>query len=268
MVTVTDANGVSIWNGSRFKGDWLRYCVEQFYGPVPCLIGETRSCTPFDPTVPANIPPDVYCYFTITVVMTWPTKPPCGGDGCIQSMDVDWSYGTHVKLLILGTGDIEIYQAGNSGSPLSWSLVQTLAYSASSACIRIDRTSADQKVYLDVEISGTIYTYTAPNAAGTFTLATTIATGVKPLRIIGRDGRFFLYWIDGSAIKGQIRDRAGNVVFSTFTVVASGVDDQCLSGDEDSFVNADNAIERRVILDSVEGGSVVERTSDDGVTFV
>ena len=261
----TDTECVSIWNSQRYKKAASRWCTEKYGLITPCAVEPGHD--PVDATCDVIPPSPVYCYYGCQVLMSWPTKPPCTEGGCRQSMDVDYSFGTHIKSLVTLTGDVEIRTAPNSAAPLTWTLQNTLALGATSACIRIDRGSIDQTIYLDVEILGTIYTYTAARADGAFTLATTIGTGSKPLRIIGRDGRFFLYWVDGSAIKGQIRDRAQNVIFSTFTVVASGVDNDCLGGDEDQFFDGDG-ISRRIILDSVESGSIVERTSDDGVTFV
>jgi hypothetical protein len=91
----------------------------------------------------------------------------------------------------------------------------------------------------------------------------TIANGVKPTFIIGRDGNRYIYWIDGTAIKGQITDRADTVLQASLTVVASGVDDECIAVDED-VTNGGN---RRLVLLDVESGSLTQRTSDDGITF-
>jgi hypothetical protein len=91
----------------------------------------------------------------------------------------------------------------------------------------------------------------------------TIANGVKPTFIIGRDGNRYIYWIDGASIKGQITDRADTVLQASLTVVASGVDDECIAVDED-VTNGGN---RRLVLLDVESGSLTQRTSDDGITF-
>ena len=92
-------------------------------------------------------------------------------------------------------------------------------------------------------------------------MATTIATGTKPAAIIHR-GLHYLYWVDGTAIKGQVRDNAGNVVVSTFTAVASGVDDQGI--DADYSIGQGGAF--RVGLWYTASGTLTQVTGD-GVTF-
>lgn len=206
-------------------------------------------------------PADVWCHKSIEVSITWPSEPSCVA-GCRLSLDVDFSYTNHVKAVVEVTGDISIYQSDNT---LSWNLVKTLSLGAVSVCIRIDRQSQKQTIYLDVETASGIDSYKADYPGGTYTLASTEASPArKPLRIIGRDGHFYLYWVDSGSIKGKIKDRAGNTLKSTFTVVSGGVDDECLAGDEDTT----NGNKRRLILDSIEGGALIERTSDDGITFV
>ena len=114
------------------------------------------------------------------------------------------------------------------------------------------------------EINGQIKLYSAERPEETFTLARTIASGAKPCIIVGRDGTRYIYWIDGTAIKGERTDRADNILETGTVVVASGVDDECISADEDVY----NGGNRRIILIDVESGNLVERKSDDGMTFV
>jgi len=142
--------------------------------------------------------------------------------------------------------------------------VNTLALNATSASIRIDRQSNDQKLYLVVEDEPDIKLYVGDSAEGTFTLMRTIATGKKPIIVIGRDGNRYIYWLDGTAIKGEKTDRADTILATGFTVVASGVDDECMAVDEDVYDGG----KRRLVLFDVESGSVVQRTSEDGETFV
>jgi hypothetical protein len=129
--------------------------------------------------------------------------------------------------------------------------------------MRIDRQSTDQKIYLVAEINKSIKLYRSNKLGEGFTLMRTIANGVKPAFVIGRDGNRYIYWIDGTAIKGQITDRADTVLQASVTAVASGVDDECIAVDED-VTNGGN---RRLVLIDVESGSLTQRTSDDGITF-
>jgi hypothetical protein len=181
--------------------------------------------------------------------------------GCRLSADIDFASNVHVRAFADNSGNVLIYKADNT---LAFSLVNTLALNATSASIRIDRQSNDQKLYLVVEDEPNIKLYIGNSAEGTFTLARTIATGKKPIIVIGRDGNRYIYWLDGTAIKGEKTDRADTILDTGFTVVASGVDDECMAVDEDVYSGGI----RRLVLIDVESGSLVQRTSQDGLTFI
>lgn len=183
---------------------------------------------------------------------------------CRTSMDIDFASNVHVSAFVLTNGDVQIRLSDNG---LVWVTVNTLSINASSVAIRIDRQSTDQKIYLLVEVNGQIKLYTSNQAGETFTLARTIGSGVKPAFIIGRDGTRFIYWVDGVSIKGQMTDRADTILqvsgMDTFTVINTGVDDECIAVDEDVY----NGGNRRLVLIDVESANLVERKSDDGITF-
>lgn len=179
---------------------------------------------------------------------------------CNLSLDIDLASNLHVSAHVLTNGDIQIRKADNT---LAFTVVNTLALNAKSAVLKIDRQSDTQKLYLVVEINKQIKLYTADSPAGTFTLMRTIANGVKPTIVVGRDGNRYIYWIDGVAIKGEKTDRADTILSTGFNAVASGVDDECITADEDVYLGGN----RRLILIDVEGGTLTQRTSLDGVTF-
>ena len=179
---------------------------------------------------------------------------------CRLSLDIDFASNVHAAAYVDNSGNVLIRKSDNG---LAFSTVNTLALSATSCAIRIDRQSTDQKIYLVVEINKSIKLYKADALNEAFTLMRTIANGVKPTFIIGRDGNRYIYWIDGASIKGQITDRADTVLQASLTVVASGVDDECIAVDED-VTNGGN---RRLVLIDVESGSLTQRTSSDGITF-
>lgn len=183
------------------------------------------------------------------------------GGGCKLSMDIDFASNVHVRAFVDASNNVLIYKADNT---LAFSLVNTLALNALSASIRIDRSSKEQYIYLVVEEAPNIKLYRATHAEGTFTFMRTIATGKKPIIVIGRDGNRYIYWHDGGAIKGEKTDRADTILNTGFTVVASGVDDECMAVDEDVFSGG----RRRLVLIDVESGSLTQRTSEDGLTFV
>jgi hypothetical protein len=176
-------------------------------------------------------------------------------------MDVDFASNQHISAFVLTNGNVQIRTADNT---LTWSTVNTLALGAQSASIKIDRQSNNQTIYMVAEINGQLKLYTADKPEEAFTLARTIASGVKPFIVIGRDGTRYIYWVDGVAIKGERTDRADTILNTNTVIVASGVDDECISADEDVY----NGGNRRLLLIDVESGNLVERKSDDGITFV
>lgn len=179
---------------------------------------------------------------------------------CNSSLDVDLASNLHIHAIALPNGDVQIRKADNG---INFTTVNTLSINATSIHIAIDRQSSTQKLYLVAEINNQIKLYTATHPEGTFTLARTIANGSKPIIVIGRDGNRYIYWLDGVAIKGEKTDRADTVLSSGFTVVNSGVDDECLAADEDVYSGGN----RRLILIDVEAGSLTQRESLDGENF-
>ena len=179
---------------------------------------------------------------------------------CKTSLDIDFASNVHGAAFVDSGGNVLVRKADNQ---LAFATVDTLALAATSAVMRIDRQSTDQKIYIVAEINKSIKLYKSNQLGEGFTLMRTIANGVKPAFVIGRDGNRYIYWIDGTAIKGQITDRADTVLQASVTAVASGVDDECIAVDED-VTNGGN---RRLVLIDVESGSLTQRTSDDGITF-
>jgi hypothetical protein len=183
---------------------------------------------------------------------------------CANSMDIDFASDIHVASHVLTNGDVQISTSDNG---VVFVLKNTLSLNAKSACIKIDRSSIDQRLWLVIESAGQIKLYSALKAEETWTLSTTIGNGSKPFIVIGRDGNRYIYFLDGVAIKGRITDRAGTIQQvagqNNFTVINGGVDDECIAADEDVF----NGGNRRLILIDQESGSLVQRESLDGITF-
>lgn len=173
--------------------------------------------------------------------------------------DVD-SSNYHVRGYLLA-GRLQIERSANP-APFQWDLSPDVLIKVAWHIGRFDRWSRDNTLYLMAERGGAIDLWTSTDYGRTFTLATTFAAGAKPTLTIAPDGRKFFYWIDGTAIKGQIWDRAGNVLETTFTAVASGVDDQGIGADV--FVRGKTFT---VVLLYVSSGSVTSVESTDGKTF-
>lgn len=157
-------------------------------------------------------------------------------------------------LAVIKDGNVWFGVAGNAPFPISLTTSDT-SIAADWCCIKWD---SEGILYLWTDEAGTIKERIWQ---GSFGVATTIATGTKPAAIIHR-GLHYLYWVDGTAIKGQVRDNAGNVVVSTFTAVASGVDDQGI--DADYSIGQGGAF--RVGLWYTASGTLTQVTGD-GVTF-
>jgi hypothetical protein len=144
----------------------------------------------------------------------------------------------------------------------SWDDFDT-AVAAESLAVQILKEKRSQEVWMLVEDGGSVKLYKSLDFGGTWTLATTIATGGSPALLASRDGRVYLYWVDGTDVKGQVRDMAGSVLTSTFTAV-SGID----SG---TGIAVDERVPgngmRAVVLLCVVGGSITQYLSYEGKTF-
>lgn len=130
--------------------------------------------------------------------------------------------------------------------------------------IHYDRIRPDSRLLVVWEnLTGNIiYGYTL-NEKDIATVAT-IASGEYPVIVSDDNGLRYIYWIDGTAIKGQIRDAQDQIVVSTFTPVASGVEAKGLAA-EQYFVGLGRW---KMALGYISAGSFVQLTSDDGQVFV
>lgn len=126
--------------------------------------------------------------------------------------------------------------------------------------VRLDRNCVAHLVYED---GGEVKLTSSYDDGTTWLMPTTIATGKKPTIVIGPDNKRYLYWIDGTTVKGQIRDAAGVVVESTFTALAGPVDDQGVAADIAKGVG----FTQTVVLLVVVSGSLTQYVSTDGKTF-
>jgi hypothetical protein len=185
-----------------------------------------------------------------------------GVEESVMSFDVDHNSHLHILATVTDAGKVKI---GIAGNPLAWDYITT-TIDASWVCCRIDRDSTDQAILLLVEDAGSVKLYKSVDRAESFTLARTVTssgTPTKPAILVGRNGVRQMYWIDGTDVKGQIADRADNIIESTFTAV-TGVEDRGVAVDEDVTETG----KKRTVLYVVQGGALTELKSDDGKTFV
>jgi hypothetical protein len=135
--------------------------------------------------------------------------------------------------------------------------------SATDATIRIDRDKPAPRIYL-CYIDGTVKQVYSTNEGSTWSTPVTIAAaGTHSTFEITRDGRRLAYWVDGTAIKGQIYDARDNVMVSTFTAIASGVDDQSIDASESVSSGGIWGVD----LLYISSGAVTVKHSTDGQTF-
>lgn len=94
-------------------------------------------------------------------------------------------------------------------------------------------------------------------------MSVSVATGKLPAICESSKGLNYLYWVDGSDIKGLIQSRGGTVLKSAFVAVAN-VDSGTGVAVDESYKQA--RVWRMGMLYS-KGGVLTYATSTDGITF-
>lgn len=140
------------------------------------------------------------------------------------------------------------------------------ARDAEHVCVRVHRAGAKQRVYLWVEDSGSVKEQYTDDDGGSWSVATTIATGKTPAACIGLDGIRWVYYISGSdpyQVDGKIYDAAGTLM-ETVTGVVTNVDEGSLAVDESP---AQGGRHRIVLWASTSGSLTMYVSTDGGKTF-
>lgn len=125
-----------------------------------------------------------------------------------------------------------------------------------------DKTTNPLSIWLFTEISGEIFAQKSTDCGQTLSSATKIGDGMKPDACISLSGIQFVYWFDGTDIKGRRFDRAGTALEAAFTVV-SGADEDGLACTIATIAGGIS----RVVLRYFVGGSLTTKTSVDGINF-
>ena len=193
----------------------------------------------------------------------WTGGESASGSGGLVSMDAHPD-GLRYRSLADGAGVITVQKSTRGGT---WSNVGGLAGYAH--CLRIDKSAKDAALYCVVctgTPTGDIAEYVSVDGGRTFTLSTTIASGSlsNPAMDIERDGVRYTYWVDGTAVKGIVRDKSGANLGSSFTAIAtvdSGSNIACR-------FEMQNGGSRRIVIQCVVSGAITEYVSQDGKTFV
>ena len=182
--------------------------------------------------------------------------PPVTG-GTSPSYDVGHG-NRHVRAYV-GDAIITGYRANHS----DWVDTDT-GIAGDEPCIRIDRDSKTQLVYLWYHdtATDTIIRVISSDEGRSWSMATTVGSGKQPAAVIGRNGVQYVYWVDGTDVKGTLASRTGSTMVATFVAV-SGVDDDGIAVDE--WVDSQGVHHIRLLV--VIGGTLTQYDSVDGVIF-
>lgn len=121
--------------------------------------------------------------------------------------------------------------------------------------------SSNRTVYGVWAKSGSV-TLNSLGALG-WSLEATLGSGTHAAIVASSSNDLFIYWIDGTAIKGVIYDSGLNTIKTTFTAVASGVEDGPLVVQESRM-----SLGRwRLVLMYTSAGVISEVYSTNGFTF-
>jgi hypothetical protein len=158
-------------------------------------------------------------------------------------------------------GKIVIKRADNI-IPFDWQDYDT-GIDASAVCVRVDRRSKNQKLHLLFAQDNNIKWATSLDEGATWTMPTTIAPGTFPTLLISRAGMKYIYWVDGTAVKGKILSATDEVIHNTFTAISTVDTDSGIAVDESFTAKG----VYRVTLAYIEDATAKTQTSLDGRTF-
>lgn len=137
-----------------------------------------------------------------------------------------------------------------------------LGFTADAVHIKIDRASNPQRIHLYTVESGSVYVRESVDGGRVFGSGLLVGTGTQVTAEIALNGTEYVYWIDGSDIKGRRYDRAQSALEAEFTAVA-GVDN--VAPAVTAFPVGQG--KQRLVLRYVVGGVRLAKTSTDGITF-
>lgn len=254
-VTTTDEHTICLKQTLDFEGTWHTLCDYRITSPPfdPCV-------PPFEyePDVPDPDPADYpYCTKSIAIGQTW-VEPDCN-DGRHLSMDVD--HGSGVFRLAQAKGEATIIASADA--QLSWE-DEEAGMASNWVSLACDKSNHKQVWYLAVEYNGESSLWKSVDLCRTFTQVGSSFVAEKPIVIIGRQNVRHLYWVDGTDIKGELRDASDTVIESTFTAT-TGVDpdDGCTV---DEYVVEGG--QKKLHMVCVKSGVRTHLDSTDGKTFV
>lgn len=235
-----------------------------------CTIGDFIC-----PELPAPSPPQnvncgllaspVLCYFHGYVWLSWPDSL-CGGT-CCSVIDIAANGRMYTAYLKTATGDVVAGFAStgfvSDSSPVAWQVFDA-GFTADALSLRFDKSGADPKLWLVYESGGTVYRRSSIDHGETWSMATSIASGASPTQDPTPSGLRYVYWRDGTALKGQIYDTEWNTVVAAFTATGVTLDSDSTL---DVKVYGGGAGQVVVVITYKDGGNVKYAYSRDGQAF-
>lgn len=200
----------------------------------------------------------ITCFFESLYTLDHMDRPPCSS---IDALSADTSPDLkHVIGWIDGpTVHLEFRDAA-----LNQFDATMFAITATALCVRFDREATVQKLYLWTVEAGSLYfreSSTGLAGFGGSTLVSGAAASVTSC--VGQNRIRYVYWRDGTDIKGRRYDAGGNALEAAFVAIA-GVD----AIDPAATCSPIKGGGHRIVIDYVAGGVKVFKKSIDGITFV
>lgn len=180
----------------------------------------------------------------------------------IRSISYDTSDAMrHYLAYVNEEGRIWVKRADNI-LPFDWQ-EEDSGFDASAVCVRVDRRSKSQMLHLLFAHEDTVYWAKSLDEGATWTMPQTIAPGTFPAMLISRSGIKYIYWVDGTAVKGTILSPTDEVIQSVFTAISPVDEDSGIAVDESTTTKG----KPRITLAYIQDGDAKTQTSNDGKTF-
>lgn len=209
---------------------------------------------------------EAMCYYSGYVMLTWPDSL-CGGS-CCATLDIAPNGRMYTAYLLTATNAVLAGYAStgfmSDGSAIAWQVFDA-GFTADALNIRYDRVGADPQLWLVYEDGGTIYRRSSEDHGESWSVATTIATGANPTHDPIESGLRYVYWRDGTALKGQIFDTEWNTVVAAFTATGVTLDSDSTV---ETKVHGGGAGQVVVVVTYKDGGNVKYAYSRNGQAFV
>ena len=200
----------------------------------------------------------ISCFFESYFTVDHPDRAPCNTITFIES-DTSPDHKHIVAWLEGGVVQLELRD-----HVLASFTTATPGITATWVCPRFDHRATTQSIHLYTVEGGAVYVRKSTTGIGGFGARALIAaTGSTVTACHGLNRINYVYWLDGTAVKGRRYDAAGNALEAAFTAIATV--DAIAPAATCAPIKAGG---HRVILWYVSAGVKTFKTSIDGITFV